>query len=363
MYTYQELKKMQERPFERKIMVTYSKFLEFCMYSNWKVSISFSGGADSSVLLDMFGKFWSDNSDAHSNSELLVIYANTSNEFATMPNHVRGFCEYIEKKYNIKINLKIVRGKTSYADVCKTIGYPVVSKKVARMVRDVRTYLKTSHYTWDELSAYAKYDFECVSKLRDMGVPKTICLRLTGITSENRKCNDWKIPKKWLKLITAPFEVSEKCCDILKKEPLKLMQKELGDVNAIIGTLAEDSKTRTAGYLQTGCNSFLGDGKGKSTPMGFWLRQDVLRYLYEKNIPIAPPYGELEKKEDNSFEFTKEHNTGCKLCLFGCHMEKGENRMKRLEKLEPATYSFAMKSTKEGGLGYSEILEFLGIKM
>ena len=95
--------------------------------------------------------------------------------------------------------------------------------------------------------------------------------------------------------------------------------------------------------------------------MGFWTRQDVLRYLYEFNIPIAPPYGEIVLHENGKYEFTKEHNTGCKLCLFGCHLEHEPNRIQRLAELEPAIYRFAMKDRSEGGLGYREIMEYLNI--
>ena len=95
--------------------------------------------------------------------------------------------------------------------------------------------------------------------------------------------------------------------------------------------------------------------------MGFWTRQDILKYLHDFNIPIAPPYGEIVQLENGKFEFTKEHNTGCKLCLFGCHLEKEPNRIQRLADIEPNTYKFVMKSREEGGLGYREVMDYLGI--
>ena len=94
----------------------------------------------------MFAKFWSLHRDQHDNKPLTVIYANTSNEFASMPKHVQFFCEYIEQKYDIKIDLHIVRSKTTFFDVVKTEGYPVASKKIARMIRDVREYF--SEHIW-----------------------------------------------------------------------------------------------------------------------------------------------------------------------------------------------------------------------
>lgn len=358
-YTNKDLLEMQSRPFEKKIQVTTAKFLEFCQRTDYNVSLSFSGGADSSVLLDMFAKFWSVQKEQHSNKPLLVIYANTSNEFASMPKHVQNFVKYIEDKYDITIDLHIVRSKTNFFDVVRNEGYPVVSKKVARMIRDVRDYLKAVHISYYDIEFYLDQGLESAEKLRELRFPPTIVLRLTGYTRENRICKTWMIPKKWRFLICAPFNISEHCCDILKKEPIKLVQKEV-QANPIYGTLAEDSQMRKDAYLKTGCNAFK-NGHGKSTPMGFWTRQDVLRYLHDFNIPIAPPYGEIIQLESGKFEFTKEHNTGCKLCLFGCHLEHEPNRIQRLASLEPATYKFAMKSTEEGGLGFREVMDYMNI--
>lgn len=359
-YTNEDLIKMQSRPFNTKLQVTTAKFLEFCQKTEYNVSLSFSGGADSSVLLDMFAKFWSLHREQHGNKPLLVIYANTSNEFASMPKHVKFFCEYIENKYDIKIDLHIVRSKITFFDVVKTEGYPVASKKVARMIRDVKDFLDERGLKYDDdIEPYLDQGIETANYLRSINCPATIVLRLSGYTRDNNISKTWSIPKKWRFLINAPFPISEHCCDILKKQPIKLVQKEV-KANPIYGTLAEDSQMRRDAYLKTGCNAFK-DGHGKSTPMGFWTRQDILRYLHDFNIPIAPPYGEIVQLENGKFEFTKEHNTGCKLCLFGCHLEKEPNRIQRLVDIEPNTYKFVMKSREEGGLGYREVMDYLGI--
>jgi 3'-phosphoadenosine 5'-phosphosulfate sulfotransferase (PAPS reductase)/FAD synthetase len=356
MFTGEQLLQMQQRPYGRKVNVTYAKFAEFCIEKDWNVSISFSGGADSSVLLDMFSNHWKLCAEQHGNKPLLVIYANTSNEFASMPKHVHDFCEYEQKKHGITINLHEVKGEQSYLDVVRTVGYPVVSKKVARMVSDVRKYLKETGTKYaDILQNIEPYKIESADYLRELGLPHTVVLRLTGVTSENRISKSWSIPKKWMKLIDAPFEVSDKCCDILKKQPLSLVQRE-ANAFPIYATLAEDSQTRREAYLENGCN-----GKAASTPMGFWLRQDVLRYLNENKIPLAPVYGEIVAHEDGKLEFTGEHNTGCKLCLFGCHLESDPNRIARLKEIEPATYNLAMKPVSEGGFGYKEVMTYCGM--
>lgn len=359
-YTNKDLIKMQSRPFDTKLQVTTAKFLEFCQKTQYNVSLSFSGGgADSSVLLDMFAKFWSLHRDQHDNKPLTVVYANTSNEFASMPKHVQFFCNYIEQKYDIKIDLHIVRSKITFFDVVRTEGYPVASKKVARMIRDIKADLKANNIAYSEIEPFLDKGIESTQYLRSLHLRNGVILYLTGYTSKDTVCNAWTLPKKWRKLIEAPFDISEKCCFYLKKEPIRLVDKELKS-NPIYGTLAEDSEIRKDAYLKKGCNAFK-NGHGKSTPMGFWTRQDVLRYLYDFNIPIAPPYGSITKLENGQFEFTGEHNTGCKLCLFGCHLEHEPNRIQRLETIEPNTYKFVMKSREKGGLGYREVMDYLGI--
>lgn len=297
--------------------------------------------------------------EQHKNKPLVVIYANTSNEFAVMPKHVQSFCEYIEQKYDIKIDLHIVRGKANFFDVLKNEGYPVVSKKVARMIRDVKTYFQAHNIEYSDIEPYLDNGLATAEYLRSLQFPATVVLRLSGYTRTNNVCKTWAIPKKWRYLINSPFQISDNCCDILKKQPLTLVQQEV-NANPIFGTLAEDSEMRKNAYLTHGCNLFK-NGHGKSTPMGFWTRQDVLKYLHDFNIPIAPPYGEIIQLENGTYEFTGEHNTGCKLCLFGCHLEHEPNRIQRLAKIEPNTYKFAMKSREEGGLGYREVMDYLNI--
>lgn len=358
--TYQELQEKQSWSYEKKYKTSISKILEFCIKNDFNVSVSFSGGADSTVLMDLVCEVWSMTKEDH-NKPLLVIYADTSNEFITMKKHVKFMKEYFEQKYNIIIDLHIAKGEMSYDKVVKEIGYPVGSKKISRMVRDVREFFKKNNIKWDDIKDKIDNGIESADYLRNLNFSDQVILRLTGITSKNHISKTWSIPKKWRKLIIAPFDVSEKCCDYLKKEPLKLVQKQF-NASPIFGTLAEDSKQRETAYLTTGCNLYRQNGKNQSTPMAYWLRrQDVLRHIYETNLPIAPAYGELIQSEDGLFEFTGEHNTGCKLCLFGCHMEKEPNRIQRLKDLEPATYNYAIRPIEEKGLNYKMVMDYINI--
>ena len=52
-YTKQDLAVMQAWPLERKIQVTQTKIIEWYYRYDGKVSVSFSGGVDSTILLDL----------------------------------------------------------------------------------------------------------------------------------------------------------------------------------------------------------------------------------------------------------------------------------------------------------------------
>lgn len=359
MYDSATLKEKQSWSYERKVNVTISRILEFCMLNDNNVCVAFSGGADSTVLLDMVCKVWA--VLLENPCPLTVIYSNTSNEFAVMPNHAEKVVKLMREKYKIDIDYRPVRGQKSFVDVVKTEGYPVVSKKTARMVRDCRNFFKRSNIRFEDIEDKIDDGIKSAEYLRSLGLPNGVICYLTGITKTNNKCASWRIAKKWRKLIVAPFDVTEKCCDILKKEPMKLIQKETNG-GVFIGTMAVDSDTRKEAYQKTGCIVF-NDKVKKCMPMGYWLEQDKMRYLVDNKLPVAPVYGEIKLNDKNEYYFTGEQHTGCKLCLFGCHLEKGENnRIQRLKDIEPATYKFAMKPLCDGGLGFKEVMDYIGIE-
>lgn len=101
--------------------------------------------------------------------------------------------------------------------------------------------------------------------------------------------------EKWCYLLDAPFKVSSRCCNVMKKQPMKKYAKETGRV-PIIATMAEESRSRRATWLKQGCNAFSGK-KPSSQPMSFWTEQDVLEYLYTYKIPYASVYGEIVKTD------------------------------------------------------------------
>ena len=318
-------------------MVAETRILEWCSKLDWNVYVAFSGGKDSCVLANLVASVWS----AYDIKEPLnLVFSDTGMEYIGIIKHLDIYKKYLIDKYDIKVNLIKVRSEYNTHTIYKEIGYPILSKKIARQLRDISNPTDKNYNTRK--------------------------LYVTGIKKDGTKAKSFKLAEKWQKLFKInkenysaelPFKVSEKCCDYFKKAPLKKYEKETGQ-SPIIGTMTDDSQSREQSWLITGCNNFA-EGHKQSKPISFYLQQDILAYIIKYNIPISIVYGEVVEKLDGKLITTGEHNTGCKYCMFGSHMEKGETRFERLKKLEPKSYDYAMS---EEGLGMAKILDFLNIK-
>lgn len=197
--------------------------------------------------------------------------------------------------------------------------------------------------------------------------------------------------EKYKFFLNAPFEISSKCCEVLKKSPMHKYQKETGR-HAITAQMASESRLRTQKWLQNGCNGF--DMKTPiSNPMAFWTEQDVLLYINLNKVQIASVYGDVVaddettdgiknqmsladfgifEKEIPTLKTTGCDRTGCFACGYGCHLEKRPNRFEVIDMVSnPNMRDYCMrggafdenglwKPTKEG-LGYWFVIRWINI--
>jgi 3'-phosphoadenosine 5'-phosphosulfate sulfotransferase (PAPS reductase)/FAD synthetase len=179
--------------------------------------------------------------------------------------------------------------------------------------------------------------------------------------------------EKYKFFLESPFEISSKCCDVMKKKPIKQYAKETGR-QPITAQMAEESRLRTQKWLQHGCNAF--EAKNPiSNPMSFWTEQDVLKYIKDKNLPICSVYGEVVEDYDRTdiipgqttlpgyedeipLKTTGCSRTGCMLCGFGCHLEKEPNRFQQLKKTHPEMYKL-LDLMKNNGVTMREAIEWI----
>ena len=221
--------------------------------------------------------------------------------------------EYPEIKEFVKTYPDVIRLKPSmsFRRIIERYGYPVVSKEQSCAISRYRN-------TKDPVQKYR---------------------RLNGWPNGKKGM----ISKKWQFLIDAPFKISDVCCDIMKKRPLDKYAKETGR-KAITGIMATESRQRKMHYLKYGCNAF--DTKHPiSRPMSHWNTRDVWEYIERYKMDYAKIYDMGEKR------------TGCAACMFGVHLEKGENRFQRMKRHHPKLWNAFIN-----GMGLSEVLDYMNIE-
>ena len=231
-------------------------------------------------------------------------------------------------------------------------------------------------------------------KNREGGNNQRLAIMLGMLTNDKKNPIRVNIPngdkskysqEKYMFLLSSPFEISGKCCDVMKKEPAHRFHNETKR-NPITGQMAYESRLRTQKWLQNGCNGF-NLKIPTSNPMAFWTEQDVLLYIKQNNLQICEVYGKIVEdisgtnevegqltiSDIEGFEDMKMFDadplplkttgcsrTGCMFCGFGCHMEKpGEGRFERMKETHPKQYDYIMRPKELGGLDYKNKIDWI----
>lgn len=302
-------------PYDAKIKLTETRIREW--YENWdgQVKVSYSGGLDSTVLLHLVRKVVGE--------EVPAVFSNTGLEFPEIVRFARKASGEFVEIYPTDKNGK----RITFKQVVETYGFPIVSKETARKIRKLR------HGNLSD--RYRNY-----------------------LLNGDERGKFGMLPKKWRYLLDAPFDVSEKCCEVLKKAPFSKYEKETGR-KSYIGITQDEGFKRAHQYAHTGCNVY--DGKTvKSQPLGFWTKQDVLRYVVENDIEICSVYGDIKRTPRGEYYLTGEQRTGCMFCAFGAHLESEPNRFQRMARTHPRAYKICMGLTNNG-VTYREALEYCDI--
>lgn len=291
------LELLKALPLEVKIAKSKLLLMEAFNRYGSGVYVSYSGGKDSTVLSHLARCIKPD---------ILHIFSNTTCEYPETLKQIMW-----EKEYN-NMNLITVRPFDKYGKpwnfkrVVNDQGFPMFSKAVANSIRTYRR-AKT------EQTRQNSIDY---------------------ITRRFKRFLEYK-----------DINISDKCCEKLKKTPIKQIAKKLGMECAILGTLAEESRQREMDWVNFGCNVFDIKKDNQCRPLSFWTEKDIYDYIELYGLKISDLY---------LMGYTR---NGCMFCGFGIEYDlcDGKNRFERLAQTHPKSYKYLIDNFKD-------ILDSCGIK-
>lgn len=201
--TIQELEARQKWTLNQKIDHAVGTVEAFIAKTGKTPYVSFSGGKDSTVLLDLVRRFV--------DKDIKAVFCNTGNEYPEIVRFVRS-----------TENVTIIRPEITFKQVISGYGFPLISKEQAHGIRQAKT-------TKSE---------------------KLLSIRLHG-SDPKKGYRSGKIADRWQFLIKERFDVSEQCCEYLKKRPFARYNRETGEV-PILGVMAGESDLRKQQYIRRG---------------------------------------------------------------------------------------------------------------
>lgn len=411
----QKLKQLQALPLDEKVALTEQRIADWVKkFGIDGVYVSFSGGKDSTVLLDIARKMY---------PEIKAAFSDTGLEFP----EIREFVKSYE-------NVDWVKPKKTFKKVIEDCGYPFISKEVSESVNGARRFIsalldkiESGEITYEKLEALTtpphvvwSYEFKKlfgiaefanradrqpdmqtrggIEEMLNSDWMKTLLkqrsiehrdgrrevakfLDMISVTGAIGNINVEKDispynNSKWKFMLQAPFTIGNGCCRVMKKTPLHKYSKDTGR-KPITAQMASESRLRTAEWVVNGCNAF--DARFPvSNPMAFWVEQDVLLYCKLNNINICSVYGDIVTENGKEidltnyvdkgssdqnrprFKTTLRSRTGCMFCGYGCHLEKaGMGRFEKLKETHPKQYDYIMRPKEQGGLNYKEIIDWM----
>ena len=281
------LAKLKSLSLDNKILYSSAKVREFHIGTKGKTYVGFSGGKDSTVLLHLVRSIYPDTP---------AVFFDTGLEFPEIRDHVKTVD-----------NVTWIRPEKTFKQTIEDYGYPCIGKVCAHWINLAQNGAPSGIR---QMNADTKYGFQ-----------------------------------KFNYMVDAPFRVSEKCCDVMKKRPAHKYHKETGRC-PYIGTRADESDIRADKFNEIGDNDFSKDIPS-SAPLSIWTEDDIWNYIRRFDLPYSKAYDLGYKR------------TGCMFCMFGIMGEP--DRFLKLKATHPKQWAYCMRERESGGLGMREVLDYMKI--
>ena len=122
-HTMSDLYQMQSLPLSAKVKMTKDRIIQWVEeYGEDGVYVSFSGGKDSTVLLNIARSIYPD---------MKAVFVDTGLEYPEIRSFVKSFD-----------NVDWLRPKMNFKQIIDKYGYPFFSKEISECIADSRRYLK-----------------------------------------------------------------------------------------------------------------------------------------------------------------------------------------------------------------------------
>lgn len=266
-----------------------------------KCYLSFSGGKDSTIVLAVI-KLCEEIGTIPKNA-IPAVFCDTKIELdATV-----DFVHWV--KDNWYGNVQIIKTEKSFAQVIKEYGKPFRSKLRSCQLHYYKTNpeLKTAKSLYDEKYGYGKY----------------------------------RLANRDFHVLHSNFsiQISDKCCDAMKKKPFSKYVKDNGMIGYFSGMRMYEGGKREMIFqnrINSGdkrpCTNVSG-GVTSVSPIFDWSDDICEEFIQKYNVSLSRAYTEYG-----------EDRTGCFLCPYGLNVDK---RLELLHTYEPNKYKAALYFLKD----------------
>lgn len=263
------------------------------------IVVSFSGGKDSTLLLELINQLgWKD--------RVNVVFCNTFME-------LNPTLDFVDIMKNQGWKIYETQPKKPLPIIYKEYGKPFHSKYTSEMI-----YRLQKHNFDFKNDTYKPYEDLIIKYQNCEGALKWLC-------GKNITLNCPKWVKKFLSEEGDNIKIANKCCEFVKKRPVKQFLKDIKADLCLVGVRQDESLQRKAVYKS--CYREKDDLKF-FYPLLFLTEEEVWELIKLFNLELSECYTKwgLER-------------TGCFCCPFG---REWEMELELLKKYEPNKYIASM---------------------